>query len=63
MKKLLTLLVAALFATACNAQPNPQEKKSMKTQKIVQTAGRTQLGNLPTIMMMCYSVKTGIIRT
>jgi len=45
MKKLLTLLVAALFATACNAQPNPQEKKSMKTQKIVQTAGRTQLGN------------------
>ena len=45
MKKLLALLLTALFATACNAKPNPQEKKPMETKKIVQTAGRTQLGN------------------
>lgn len=45
MKKLLALLLTALFATACNAKPNPQEKKPMETKKIVQTAGRAQLGN------------------
>ena len=45
MKKILALLLTALFATACNAKPNPQEKKPMETKKIVQTAGRTQLGD------------------
>lgn len=45
MKKLLTLLLTALFATACNAKPNTEENKLMTNKKIVQTAGRTQLGD------------------
>lgn len=45
MKKLLTLLLTALFATACNAKPNTKENKLMTNKKIVQTAGRTQLGD------------------
>lgn len=31
MKKILTLLLTALFATACNAKPKPQETKPMNT--------------------------------
>lgn len=41
MKKLLALLLTALFATACNAKPNTEEPPKPMTQNLVVYFSRT----------------------
>ena len=67
MNKFYALLLVLAFSIngLAIAKPNKKEIKHMK--KIVQTAGRTQLGEFAPefahLMMMFYSVKTGTTRT